>query len=478
MGLLDPPAFPLSTEAKAVFGRNAAPALADVQGVRNLEQNWSMADQVGVVARPAAFTFNPGFEIMRTAKGDFYSTANARNFRPASGITLYVDIVNGSDANNGSTWALAFKTLAGALASTAYGTGTIPCLILVAGGLYTKAQGMNSLPLKRDTSVVGVGEFARFTGATSGTELVWTAEPGVGANIYSAPWAEANGRLVDERFLDAYGDPYVYASSSSLVNLAAATRGYRIEGGKIYVKLQLGGAPDNSVLISSILTSNFPNTIAAASNGFTFYTENTSWEAAQYGFRANTGTGNTIFYNCRFRNNMVKGFESERVGLTFLESCESRRNFQDGISYRSTATAVELNCSAIRNGWTSTGIFIGPDSNNGSTCHDTSKVIRINGTYLQNLDRNVHDVDGSRSWNLGCTAGNAQQPTHGGDPYLNSDWVCGTPSSPGSSAGMWLDSCASFGSVGNYNNYGAIGFFLRRCGPVVGIRTGTGFASY
>ncbi|HWB26289.1 MAG TPA: choice-of-anchor Q domain-containing protein, partial [Chitinophagaceae bacterium] len=67
---------------------------------------------------------------------------------PAS--TLYVDDAGGSDANDGSTWAKALKTLSTALSAAHIGTAA--CNIMVAKGAYYPAGDANTTAANRDTS--------------------------------------------------------------------------------------------------------------------------------------------------------------------------------------------------------------------------------------------------------------------------------------------------------------------------------------
>jgi hypothetical protein len=92
----------------------------------------------------------------------------------------------------------------------------------------------------------------------------------------------------------------------------------------------------------------------------------------------------------------------------FANNCIVRNNGSDGIDYRG-GTAIELNCQATRNGDSpSAGGF-----NNGSTAHEGAKVLRINGTYTGNANRNVHDVANlvgsvTQSVNIACVAGDSR----------------------------------------------------------------------
>ena len=147
--------------------------------------------------------------------------------------------------------------------------------------------------------------------------------------------------------------------------------------------------------------------------------------------------------NCTFKNGSeATGYYFNGNGVSILENCFSTLNNWDGFGYSNNPNpvaarnnlAIEINCIATHNG--KEGYV-----NNGSTIHDNSKIIRINGVYNYNGNRNVHDVGDSKSWNLGCEASYGVQL----DQYnfalgigVNTDF-----------SKMWLDTCTSEG-----NNFG------------------------
>jgi hypothetical protein len=93
----------------------------------------------------------------------------------------------------------------------------------------------------------------------------------------------------------------------------------------------------------------------------------------------------------------------------------------------------ENNCRAFWNGTGAGGL------NNGSTCHDGDRIIRMNGVYLFNQNRNIHDISNdTESWNLGCIAGLAQS----GNTNAQS-WAFGVWDDPTDNTKAWLDTCVA-----------------------------------
>jgi hypothetical protein len=86
-----------------------------------------------------------------------------------------------------------------------------------------------------------------------------------------------------------------------------------------------------------------------------------------------------------------------------MENCISELNYEDGFNYHSlngyNPEFIEVNCIGRFNGnGNNTGI------NNGSTCHEYCRGIRLNGIYYGNEGRNVHDINDAHSWNVNCFA--------------------------------------------------------------------------
>ena len=165
-------------------------------------------------------------------------------------------------------------------------------------------------------------------------------------------------------------------------------------------------------------------------------------------FNQNNPNNNTLmmFKNCGFNNSLVEnGINIRRNGLYIFENCVSKNNFLDGFNYHNfdaikNQLVIEINCKATGNG---TG---GGAMDNGSTMHDSGNIIRINGEYYSNSDRNIHDINNSKSWLLGCTSRDGIDITQG-------NFVVGVDVVDTSI--MWLDSCKSSGSnkaLDKYNN--------------------------
>lgn len=146
-----------------------------------------------------------------------------------------------------------------------------------------------------------------------------------------------------------------------------------------------------------------------------------------------------MFKQCGFNNSVSEnGINVKRNGIYIFEDCVAKNNHLDGFNYHNqdaskSQIVVEINCKGFSNG----KIGGGGNANNGSTMHDEGRIIRINGEYYDNENRNIHDVENCHSWNLGTTASNGQESGQG-------NFVAGIGDTD--TTKMWLDSCTSSGT--------------------------------
>lgn len=435
-----------------------------------------------VIPFPSGFTtgglaWTPPFTIIRERSGRFVATRKAESYKAAGGISIHVDVNVVGGSGDGSSRANAYSSLASALTGTAYTTiptPSTPATIYIYAGRYGVLKSMASNPLLRHTNFIGVDGKAELSAAVYGDEVTWTDESATYANTWSTPYVAATGynvQIFDSGNLDFYGNPTFVQKASNLSLVASPNRSY-ISGNKLWVHLFDNTKPSSRLAFSASDVT--PNSVDSGSNGNNLYCENIRFA---YGFHAwrsfNTATINCVFKNCDFFGGFNKCAENQSSGITWFEGCTFRRAGEDGISYRDSAKGVEIDCDASTNGYygnTPGGV----NGNNGSTLHGNSNVVRLNGTYLYNNNRNIHDIEGGKSFNCGVMAGYSLGTT--GNPYDSSDFVASYDGFTGNTR-MWLLECFSEGSVGNYNAYDSGILYRRDSAP--GITTGDGtFSSF
>lgn len=199
--------------------------------------------------------------------------------------------------------------------------------------------------------------------------------------------------------------------------------------------------------VTSIQTNDSANNFALI-NDKKYYMENIVFDGGIRPISGNySGSGMEVrAKNCTFRNGIENGVNIYKNGLYIFEECTAEYNGLDGFNYHNSDTiknqlVIEINCIGRYNG-------IGGTANNGSTIHDAGNIVRLNCQYYNNGNRNIHDINNSRSWNLGVICSDGQE-------VGEANFACGLNDSDETI--MWLDGCVSNGSNNkDFMYYGAI----------------------
>lgn len=405
-----------------------------------------------IVQKPSDFDLSSiPFSIYRTRDGRFSPTISVDNYRITIPTTvLYVDVTSGSDSNGGSSWDDAFQGLSAAITSTEYTSNSGSCVINIAPGFYRDTLGINGQQMTRDTSLMGAGPGVWITGGIAGNQMAWSQQGSPNTNVYSTAIATFGTAVWDTSTRDSFGFFSRYLSASSVEDCQSKPGSFYFSNPNLYVHSRTGGEPTITDVIprstSSLVRHGQPSSLYCENVNFGF--------GASFGLAGGLNGKPVIFNGCSFAYMGSNGLSSvNRQGFVYLNNCKAYMNGLDGFNYDYTGTGyyvLEVDCYGSHNGY-----LANPSSStNGSTAHADARVVRVNGTYLYNGNRNVHDISRSQSWNLGCIA--AYTTAGGTGSYQSSNWVCGNASTPDETR-MWLDSCISAGSVGSLNCYtGAI----------------------
>jgi len=302
---------------------------------------------------------------------------------PRTEVTqYYVDIVNGSDANNGSTWALAFKSIW--KATTAGNTAAVPFTVNIAAGRYSRA---NNFANASATVIPTQSCVFRAVGGRvechTGGALTWTLNNGT---TYQVTRSNVS-RVIDWLNVDSDGDYVELAKAVSLAECQAVAGTWYTNGTTTYVN-RTDGAAVTDANTSALLT---------AVEGIEF---TTSGNMHLYGIYQIGGTNGAV----RLRNNVNGRFYAEDCGFSFstgpsgspvdnvtsldcglvvMNRCVSSKGQKDGFNYHSNAgsipQAIHFDCMGFGNGVVTTST-----SNNGATTHDAGLLVDFNGRYYKN----------------------------------------------------------------------------------------------
>ena len=147
------------------------------------------------------------------------------------------------------------------------------------------------------------------------------------------------------------------------------------------------------------------------------------------------------FYKCVFSDSYSNNGVSITGGHAYMFECVAHDNAYDGFNYHKNRSvvnhAIEVDCRAYNNGKTDLTAEAG-QSSNGSTTHDGSYLVRVNGEYSTCHGGIVADKE-SYSANYGCSAGVSTITDVANYPDRMSNYWC-------SGGNMWLYDCISYGS--------------------------------
>lgn len=332
--------------------------------------------------------------VTRHAPGWYSTNANPESLWTGPGtIDYYVDIVNGNDSNNGLSAGAAFKR-----ASTAYAKSDVRSIIFAAGwydyqsyaGAITKSIKLKAAP--------GAAVYIYYgQSSTAYTPLTWTLHD-AGTYVTSRTNVNRVWDLTDTQADGSYTRLTLAASAAACVSTPGS---WYFSTPTLYVHTKDGRVPDTNVKVSLV---GFPLSVTGLINvyceGLTFIFGKNSKVAAD------TGTAqrpNFYAKNCRFLySEYDDGLTVAGASKVLLQGCEAAYNYSDGFSYAASpyggesGQVLEVDCLGHHNGVDLAG------TNNGSTAHQATKVIRVGGRYYRNDGPNVSDVDTCTSLNVGC----------------------------------------------------------------------------
>ena len=345
--------------------------------------------------------------------------------------TVYVDPVAGSDANPG-TEAQPYKSLwKGVSANVAQ-----DLIVMAKPGLYDYqtcwASYASSAPI---TQVVPWGDGDIISSAHQ-PGLSWALHTG---STYRAAITDTSS-VADVSLPTAAGDYSGLWPRTSIALVDANPGSFYHDGTYVYVRTADSRAPDSDIRVYRSFAPS--QGFIGASTSQTLYMDSVKFHGGATPFLARkptAGSSTLLAKNCAFNYGGANGLAIVGPWVCVLHGCEANENVSDGFNYHEYTAptgqpqAIEVDCVARGNGKNAQG------TNNGSTIHEAgSHIVRVNGDYSDNQDYCIHDVGGSRSWNLGCTARDTRK-------IFGMNWVAGLPGET-DGAKMWLDCCTSSGS--------------------------------
>lgn len=148
------------------------------------------------------------------------------------------------------------------------------------------------------------------------------------------------------------------------------------------------------------------------------------------------------FYHCKATKSVLNNGFSISGNKCYMIECEASENAYDGFNYHNYNNvpnhAIEIDCIAYGNGTYNIDGVAG-QSSNGSTTHDASFIVRLNGEYYACHGGIIADKE-SKSANYGCRAGISTVTNQANYPDRMSNYWS-------SDSDMYLIECESYGSL-------------------------------
>lgn len=347
------------------------------------------------------------------SKKNYKVDARIENYKRTGGNTYYV-AKNGSNTDNdGLSREHPWQTLRYAIAHA-----TDNSTIILTEGIYQRTyQAPHSEPITKNLNIIGEGRCV----LTMSDELSYT-QNSVYPNVYEASRTNIDD-VIDIRAIRS-GIEARMTRLSSIQDVSQNKNSWYTDGSTVYINN--GTIVDNSNTAVTLKTNNENLYVHTATANISVYLENLiciGGNVACLSIENNTTYVPTVYAkDCKFLYGGHAGTENA-VNIfganAYFLNCEACYSKKDGFNYSSLnglgAQGIEINCIGSNN-----GRGTDDNSNNGSTAHNGSKVIRINGNYFNNKGTNVGDTqNNTESININCNAFDSIAST---ETLLNADF--------------------------------------------------------
>jgi len=378
------------------------------------------------------WTNNPlAYVITTNGKGGFYADFDVAKFK-VTGKAYYVDPVNGSDTNSGSS----LKPFASI--NTALNKSDIKELHLMEG-VYSRTFSMSKTTHTGDLSIIGHGD-VHISSNSSSVFSKNTSFP----NVYEATRGSIGNYAADTTSKVA-GIPLPLVKVNSVEEVNNTLNSYYHDGTKLYVRtyndrnITGHSLNDHGLILSSAMANTiFEGTMDLYLENVTIYGSTSPLQARS------TSSSDTLRVFGKDSNFLFSGDENkdavmlQGATLSIFQNCKASYSQKDGFNYHAkdgiVPKSIEIDCQGFENGNDA------DDNDQGSTTHDGGSIIRIGGAYYRNKGANIAEDatgnTGTESLNLGVVGFESNSPTE--SRAVNFDCYDGV--------NMWLDGCVGYGS--------------------------------
>lgn len=393
------------------------------------EQSDSLANTKGMIFPwPDSFTYRPPFHVLvDPVTGEYFIDPTFDMRRHAgvqgTGVSYYVSVETGSDANSGLTSALPLKTIGAAL-----GKSDVSTIYVLPGYYYNRHSWRGIIPT-RSIELIGVGDSVVITNDYRDV-LTFTAD----GNLYKAFTDTVPASLWDRKFTDQFGDAKTLKLYTSKAQVDTATVGayyHNAANDTLYVRLPDFRAPDS---LTCVFTPAFD--IRMRGDGLNYYFRNFILFGAALFTTNLTGLdgGLDIYVDSLTMRGGANIFDGTGEVMLFNTSVAKIKN-GDLINYDPQNGVIPNFVEYNVNAYNTMDLDYTPGgSDQASTAHNECKGIRINSRYAYTVGQCVADVNGCQSWLINCTADSSITTS-------SASYLFGTGAVFGRA---WLQDCKSF----------------------------------
>jgi hypothetical protein len=363
---------------------------------------------------PPQWTFLPlPFPVFVNRHGRYLADVRADALRPSGYQNFpqyFVDPVQGSDSNSGTSRSRAFRSISRAL--SVEGNKWILCRPAV----YPFNLSWRGATPEGNTVVEPWDDSGRIVSSGRMNHNAWT--PGV-SGTFTHIGATFTNQIIDHKSRDQWGNGVRYRQMRTVPEVMVTPGSFCVNGKSVTVRTFDDRAPDvDLLLLSGQQNGRFDDEAHLFVRGIDF-------EGGSRPFAMLTDDDDddqvAVFEDCSFRYAIMfqDGLTSDGPGTTYLFNSRATGNSADGFDYKNGRRFIEVNCVGSGNGHDY--VPEGEPLDNGSTAHVNCVGVCINGLYADNRGRNVHDVISSRRMMLGSQVGYSR-----GSILANADVAAGT----------------------------------------------------
>jgi hypothetical protein len=395
---------------------------------------------------PTGFGSVPfGVTVSSDGTTDFDPTAYRLTEGDSGVTTYYVDKSTGLDTNPGTS-SSPFKTILKAIST---GRGDAPSVLIKAkGGTYFLTENMNNKrPEATNLSIVSWDGQTVVMSHENPNISSWTLDSDntYYSSVAGYGYSDYRSHVWDGKTPDAFGDykPLIPVASIAACKATANTYYTDQPTARVYVHCSDDRTPDNDIHVfegwgNPGQYSDYPGSPASGR----CYFENIKFIGGNVSFYLGqtheTNTTSAIFNGCEFKYGGVQlsgnVYHIGNLDIAHVD-CLSTTSHTDGFTYspygaNPSPRILEINCESR-----TAGCILAGTANQGSTAHESSIIVRVNGYYHHNENDQVADVGTSKSWMVNCRAENGLKSNYSG--FLSGNGSGATTS--------WLYGCSTSG---------------------------------